>query len=152
MSTILLTYGTRPIAQRIAKLLSAQHKLILATNEEVPSVLANTYKSIPNPANPVFAHEMLKLCLDQGIDILLPLGEAEIEILSGSTILFEEYGISVVFPSLTPQQEIAKQVPSDISLQVVHHSKSLLDESLSPDVIENGVYAIVGNNWLPVII
>ncbi|WP_166335427.1 hypothetical protein [Sphingobacterium chungjuense] len=152
MSTILLTYGTRPIAQRIIKLLNTKHQLILATNEEIPSVLSHAYKSIPNPANPVFAHEMLKICLDQSIDLVLPLGESEIAVLGPSTILFEEYGISILLPSMNPQLEIAKQVPSETPLQVVQNGKSLLDESQSPDAIENGVYAVVGNNWLPVII
>lgn len=152
MSTILLTYGTRPIAQRIVKLLSAHHQLILATNEEVPSVLAHTYKSIPNPANPVFAHEMLKLCLDQGIDLILPLGAAEIEVLSGSSILFEEYGINIVRPFLSPQQEIIKQIPAGAPLLIVHDSKSLSEDCQIPSGVENGVYALSEEAWLPIII
>ena len=152
MSTILLTYGTRPIAQRIAKALSPHHSIILASNEEIPSVLSNTYKSIPNPANPVFAHEVLKLCLDQHIDLVIPLGAAEIEVLGASIILLKEYGISVIIPSLTSQQPIAQHISSDTPLQIAQDGISLLDKLPTPEAAQNGVYALAGDTWLPVII
>ncbi|MCL7988136.1 hypothetical protein M8998_09330 [Sphingobacterium sp. lm-10] len=152
MPTILLTYGTRPIAQRIAKALSPHHSIVLASNEEIPTVLSNTYKSIPNPANPVFAHEILKLCLDKNIDLVLPLGVAEIEVLSASIILFEEYGITILRPSISAQQKIAQHIPSDTPLLIAHGGHSLLDKTPTPEMVQNGVYALAADTWLPVII
>lgn len=152
MSTILLTYGTRPIAQRIAKALRLHHTIVLATHEEIPSVLSHTYKSIPNPANPVFAHEMLKLCLDLNIDLIVPLGAAEIEVLRESVILLEEYGISVVSPSLPSEQAFAQHIPADTPLQIAQGGLSLLDRTPTSGAVQNGVYALTGDIWLPVII
>ncbi|MFD2743738.1 MULTISPECIES: hypothetical protein [Sphingobacterium] len=152
MATILLTFGTRPIAQRIAKILSPHHQVIMATHEPIPSVLSSTYKAIPNPANPVFAHEMLKLCLDNGIDLILPLGAHEINVLSGAAVLLEEYGIYMVCPSIDAQSEIAKQIPSTTPLQIVYNNQSLGEQTEASATLGNGVYVSVDNNWLPVIL
>ncbi len=99
MKKMLLTFGTRAFSQRLAKQFGQQFELLMATSEEVPSFLASKYLPIPTGLNPVFSHELLKLCLDHHIQYLLPLGLSEIQSLSATKVLFEEYGIEVLCPA-----------------------------------------------------
>ncbi|MFD2600331.1 hypothetical protein ACFSQ3_15360 [Sphingobacterium corticis] len=152
MAKLLLTYGTRPITQRIANLLTDKHEVVLATYEEIPSVLVKKFKSIPNAANPVFAHEMLKLCLDQGVDYLLPLGLSEIETLKASTLLFEEYGIQILIPSLKENQAFTNQIPSNTPIDILKDGQSLIGQQDKNETDKNGIYVLTESTWIPVII
>lgn len=99
METILITYGTRPFAQRVGRMLSSHYQLVYASSEPFPEILQKQhYHRIPTGSNPTFAHEVLKLCLDKGCHKLLPLGKIELQLLQEARILFEEYGITVLMP------------------------------------------------------
>lgn len=99
MDTILITYGTQPFAQRIGRLLSSCYKVAYASSEPFPDILLKqNYHRIPTGANPTFAHEILKLCLDKGYQIILPLGKMEGQPLNEARVLLEEYGIAVLLP------------------------------------------------------
>lgn len=99
MDTILITYGTRPFAQRVGKLLSSQYEVAYASSEPFPDILLKqNYHRIPTGANPTFAHEVLKLCLDKGYQMILPLGKMEGQPLNEARVLLEEYGITVLLP------------------------------------------------------
>lgn len=99
MDTILITYGTRPFAQRVSRLLSSHYEVAYASSEPFPDVLrTQNYHRIPTGANPTFAHEVLKLCLDMGCQMILPLGKMELQPLNEARILLEEYGITVLLP------------------------------------------------------
>ncbi len=99
MDTILITYGTQPFAQRIGRLLSSRYEVAYASSEPFPDILLKqNYHRIPTGANPTFAHEILKLCLDKGYQIILPLGKMEGQPLNEARVLLEEYGIAVLLP------------------------------------------------------
>lgn len=99
MDTILITYGTQPFAQRIGRLLSSRYEIAYASSEPFPDILLKqNYHRIPTGANPTFAHEILKLCLDKGYQIILPLGKMEGQPLNEARVLLEEYGIAVLLP------------------------------------------------------
>lgn len=99
MDTILITYGTQPFAQRIGRLLSSRYEIAYASSEPFPDILLRqNYHRIPTGANPTFAHEILKLCLDKGYQIILPLGKMEGQPLNEARVLLEEYGIAVLLP------------------------------------------------------
>lgn len=99
MDTILITYGTRPFAQRVGKLLSSRYEVAYASSEPFPDILLKqNYHRIPTGANPTFAHEVLKLCLDKGYQMILPLGKMEGQPLNEARVLLEEYGITVLLP------------------------------------------------------
>lgn len=100
MKKILLTCATRSFSMRVAQLLSPHFEVISATSDEVPTVLQGRYHKIPKGANPTYAHEVLKIALDLKCDYVLPLAMDEIVTLSGSLILFEEYGIQVLCPGI----------------------------------------------------
>lgn len=100
MDTILITYGTRPFAQRVGRLLSSHYGIAYASSEPFPDILLKqNYHRIPTGANPTFAHEILKLCLDKGYQLILPLGKMEGQLLNEARVLLEEYGITLLLPA-----------------------------------------------------
>ncbi|ERJ58273.1 hypothetical protein [Sphingobacterium paucimobilis] len=107
MKKLLLTCATRAFAMRITQLLSDKFELVLATSDEVPTVFKNRYTQIPKGVNLTYAHEVLKVALDLSCDYVLPLGLDEIQTLSRSKILFEEYGIHVLCPGMEELVELS---------------------------------------------
>lgn len=130
MQKILITYGTRPLAQRVANLLKNKYEVLFASSEEVPSFLRNTYPQIPTGVNPTFAHEILKYCLDNQIDYILPLGYSELESLAESKLLFEEYDIQPLVPNLAdlPLYFVIENPGSEVPIRVYSKGQSLTDE------------------------
>lgn len=148
MPNILITYGTRPLAQRLQKLLH-QQQITFATCEEVPSIFANRYHNIPHAANPVFAHEVLKSCLDLNTDYVLPLHPAEITVLKDTQVLFDEYGIQILVPESEHETESVQNPPSDYPLELFCQGKSLLSCTETSGE-ETGLYALIDEKWMPV--
>lgn len=143
MQNLLITFGTRPLAQRLSKMLNTNFNILFASSEEVPSFLASNYHKIPTGVNPTFAHEVLKLAMDQQIDFILPLGLSEMQALTEAKILFEEYGIQL----LTPDQErlleifVLENPSSSVELVLSHHGKNLLNSKDLPTQ-ESGLFAL----------
>ncbi len=133
MKKILITFGTRPLAMRIAKKLGADFEILYASSEEIPELLlkSGNYAPIPKGLLPTFAHEVLKLSLDQQIDYVLPLGGFELEALSEAKVLFEEYQISVLAPDkdLLDTIPIMENPPADLSYILLSKSKNLFDSA-----------------------
>lgn len=99
MDSILITLGTRPFAQRIGRLLSSRYEVVYASSEPFPDILLKQhYHRIPTGTNPTFAHEVLKLCLDSGCQMILPLSKIELQALHEARILLDEYDITVLLP------------------------------------------------------
>lgn len=133
MKKILITFGTRPLAMRIAKKLGADFEILYASSEEIPELLlkSGNYAPIPKGLLPTFAHEVLKLSLDQQIDYVLPLGGLELEALSEAKVLFEEYQISVLVPDkdLLDTIPIMEKPPADLSYILLSKGKNLFDSA-----------------------
>ncbi|WP_409149998.1 hypothetical protein [Sphingobacterium sp. BS-2] len=143
MQKLIITFGTRPLAQRLSKMLNQQLEVLFATSEEVPSFLEANFKKIPTAANPTFAHELLKLCLDKEVNYLLPLGLNEINFLAESKVLFEEYGIQLLAPDKDTLAElfVLENPPSAVELVLVHEGKSLnSDRQLDMEV--SGLFTV----------
>lgn len=128
MEKILITYATRPLGLRVAKLLGQTMLVEKASSDEIPSVLKQVYGSIPRGANPVYAHEVLKLALDKDCNYVLPLGLDEIRTLSEATVLFEEYGIQVLCPSrdILPKVQVLAEPASSMELHLIKDTKDIL--------------------------
>ncbi len=90
------------------------HEIILADYGDTPSFPSAAYTFIAlGEANDTIAHNLLNLCLDHGADCLLPLHEHEVLQVSKSMVLFEEFNITVLLPSMLdlpkffyPQEDI----------------------------------------------
>lgn len=99
MDKILISFGTRPLAQRVGHLLSEKFQIVYATCEPFPALLKQqAYQVIPEAEASTYAHEILKLCLDAGIHYVLPLGLSELKPLQEARLLLEEYGVSLLIP------------------------------------------------------
>lgn len=53
---------------------------------------------LPNPADPSYAHKMLTLSLDNGVEAIYALQQAELDLLREAGLLFNEYGIIILSP------------------------------------------------------
>ncbi|WP_069658838.1 ATP-grasp domain-containing protein [Arcticibacter eurypsychrophilus] len=100
---ILITGATTSQAYQLERLLNPEGDIILADVEELPSFLLKSKRffKISSGLSDSYAHELLTLCLDQGIKEVYPIRKAEIIALASARQLFEEYGILVVVPDLT---------------------------------------------------
>lgn len=134
MDTILITYGTRPFAQRLAKQLSSTFNCHFASSEPFPDILLKSnYRKIPTGPNPTFAHELLKLALDEGYQYILPLGKMELQPLHEARILLEEYGIFVLLPEELDNCPLIENPPSALDVRIVKQGLDLLSgEQLTP--------------------
>ena len=143
MQKLLITFGTRPLAQRLSKLLQNKFEILFATSEDVPSFLSLNYAKIPTGVNPTYAHELLKLSLDRQIDYVLPLGQTEIGSIVEAKILFEEYGIQLLCPEKAMFQQVfvLENPNSSIELTLLLNGRSLNGEMDFKESV-SGLFAI----------
>ncbi|QQT24232.1 hypothetical protein [Sphingobacterium spiritivorum] len=129
---LLITYGTRGLAQRIARLIESKISVQLASSEEVPGILVSSGKVLQIPAGgqSTYAHEVLKVSLDQDISYILPLGKEEINVLAEAQILFEEYGIRLLLPAkeLLSDIFVLEDPDKDMAINILLNGKDLLTE------------------------
>lgn len=105
---ILITGGKTATALKLIKAFD-NATIILGDYGDAPSIKVNTYEFASlGPWNAeVLAHNLLTKCLDYSVDMLLPLYEAEIQAVSKSLLLFEEFGLKVLSPE-NPQLRSTK--------------------------------------------
>lgn len=100
---ILITGGKTATALKLIKAFD-NAEIILGDYGDMPNINTNIYSfaELGNWNTEVLAHNLLTKCLDNGVDVLLPLYEAEIIALSKSMVLFDEFGLKVLLPE-SPQ-------------------------------------------------
>lgn len=151
MDRILITAGLEPLAQRLSKLLQGQgYETLFAESGEIPNILLASpdYKCLPYAVAPTFAHELLRLCLDEEVDVILPLRLAEMQVLAESATLFWEYGIEVLAPSKTQivQFGVLSNPQKHLPIQVLSKGKNILTGTLlSPLGDLNGPFLVPDN-------
>lgn len=96
---ILITGGKTATSLKLIKAFD-QATIILGDYGDAPSIKMNTYEfaSLGPWNGEVLAHNLLTKCLDFGVDVLIPLYEAEVMAVSKSLLLFEEFGLKVLLP------------------------------------------------------
>ncbi|SEM92019.1 hypothetical protein SAMN05216436_10957 [bacterium A37T11] len=104
LTHILISQGTHPFAQRLAKLLVSFECCYGITDPHSPLLQTTKYLLIPDAGSPHFVHGLLKSCLDRQIQLLIPLGQRELIPLAQAAPLFSEYGIDILLPS---QQDLS---------------------------------------------
>lgn len=72
--------------------------------------MLKNFQVVPKADNSTFAHEVLKLCLDLGVDYVVPLSVAEIYSLHEARVLFGEYGILALVPEVLEGVHIAERL------------------------------------------
>lgn len=96
---ILITGGKSATALKLLKAF-AEHEIVLADYDEVPSFSSAAYRFISLGAKneDTLAHTLLNNCLDENVEAILPLHDFEIESVAKATILFKEFNIEVLLP------------------------------------------------------
>lgn len=104
---ILITGGKTATSLKLTKAFD-QASIILGDYGDAPSIKINAYEfaSLGQWNAEVLAHNLLTKCLDHGVDVLLPLYEAEIKAVSKSLLLFEEFGLKVLLPAPDQLEEL----------------------------------------------
>ncbi|MNK55032.1 carbamoyl phosphate synthase-like protein [compost metagenome] len=105
---ILITGGKTATALKLIKAFN-NAEIILGDYGDMPNISTSSYSfaELGKWNADILAHNLLTKCLDNGVDLLLPLYEAEITALSKSLVLFDEFGIKVLVPKnpqLNPQK------------------------------------------------
>lgn len=139
---MLITQGMHPLAQRLSKRLGSWQP-VFGIDGEFPLALANNekYMQLPTAAAVAYEHQLLKICLDRGIDLLLPLGKTEQELLSNTKRLFEEYGIAVavVEPELLASIGVAENPAVNSGFVALLNGEALSEmDSLEALLMEYG--------------
>ncbi len=97
---ILITGGKSSVALKLLKAFTG-YEIVLADYGEVPSFSSTAYQLISlGPKNEdVLAHNLLNHCLNEGVDLVLPLHEVELGAVAKAAILFKEFDIDVLLPN-----------------------------------------------------
>jgi hypothetical protein len=92
---ILITAATTAAAHQLKNRLTTE-EVILGDHADLPAFMRNNIIKLPNPSSDTYTHEMLKICLDEGIDQLYTLTAPEAAVLRLSDQLFKEYNITII--------------------------------------------------------
>lgn len=96
----LITGGKSASALKLLKAFANQH-ILLADYGDMPAFSSEAYQmhALGKRNDDTTAHTLLNNCLDENIEVLLPLHDFEIEAVAKSMVLFEEFGIKVLLPA-----------------------------------------------------
>jgi hypothetical protein len=98
---ILITGGKSATALKLVKAFNG-YQVLLADYGEVPSFTSTAYTliSLGEKNEDTLAHTLLNKCLDEGIDLLLPIHHFEIEAVAKAKTLFNEFNIHILLPNV----------------------------------------------------
>lgn len=112
MSKLLLTGAVSAAAHKVKSVLKDKEVLMgdFMPLPPIPGLLA-----LPSPLSVAYIHELLQLCLAEGVDELVPIRFAELKALLSAKALFAEYGIQLYVPAALPNvpvftAQLAEQV------------------------------------------
>ncbi|HYK77233.1 MAG TPA: hypothetical protein VEV16_09670 [Daejeonella sp.] len=150
--SILITAASHAEAYKIEKLLNAP-EVILADYQDLPgfTIPGKKFISIPAGNSPSYAHIILSICLDYGINTVYPLYQAELKPLAESKKLFAEYGISIIVPSLQWLEDHPKSdVVSFSDLAILENGElkaGVLPTGITwPEAMKTGIFGWIADN------
>ena len=108
---LLITGGTALIPLKLLKAFESA-EVVLADYGDVPMLHSKAYQMMSlGPKNEeIIAHNLLTVCLDAGVDWVLPLHAFELEALAKAKVLFAEFGIRLLLPD---QEVLAQYLPEN---------------------------------------
>jgi hypothetical protein len=97
---ILITSAASAKAYQLKAKLTAD-QVLLGDYADLPATMLKSGNMIalPNPADASYAHKMLALGLDNGVEAIYALQPAEYQLLAEAELLFEEYGVKLYQPA-----------------------------------------------------
>lgn len=136
---ILITGGKTATALKLVKAFN-HAEILLGDYGDMPNISTSSYSftELGKWNTEILAHNLLTKCLDNGVDVLLPLYEAEIMALSRSLVLFDEFGIKVLVPE-NPQPN-----PQKFTNWCVFENGKLIYASFESELITGNQQVING--------
>ncbi len=146
---ILITGGNNAKTLKLLKAFPG-HFVLLADYGDVPGILTENYgfASLGAVNKDSIAHILLNFCITESIDSIIPLHDYEIEPLAKSAVLFNEYGIQVLLPSL---EKVGDYINTDAVKYndfavFIHGELIFTTNKIMPDNIEVDLNGIFGFN------
>lgn len=121
--SVLITAANSAQAYRLKGILHIDEPVLLGDFRPIPDLMLKngTILKTPDPQSPSFAHQMLSLCLDKGINMLFPLRKEELLPLAEARVLFIEFDVQIILPAT--QQMEGHFTPVEGSLVVLNRSE-----------------------------
>lgn len=152
--SVLITAASHAEAYKLDRMLKLPD-VSFADFHDLPRFsLSRKFIRLPQGHSASYAHEVLDLALNLGIEKIFPLYEDEILPLAESRQLFAEYGISVIVPSLfwlkTPAKLSLNYFPDPVVIESGKLIAGDLSESISlPEENLSGIFLIESGNTNP---
>ena len=152
--SILITAASHAQAYKLERLLQLPDVIFGDFQEMPPFTSGRKFIKLPRGNSASYAHEVLDLALNSGIERIFPLYQEEILPLAESRQLFGEYGISVIVPSLLwLRKPVNPSLNYSSELLVLENGKVLsgkLSEGiLLPEENFSGIFLIESDNANP---
>ncbi|MBY0245069.1 MAG: hypothetical protein K2Q03_06425 [Sphingobacteriaceae bacterium] len=145
---ILITGGNSAKALKLLTVFK-EHEIVFADYGDVPILKTADYKfiSLGIKDENTTSHQLLKVCLDEGVNEILPLYPFEIQNLENSKTIFEEFNIQILLPLMTHNLSLIKDVNLSNNIvaikngDLIYGDKSLFELHFSENkIIRNGVF------------
>lgn len=144
MDKILITYGTRPLSQRVAKRFGSCFSFLFATSEPFPDVLESKgYCKIPKSDESSYEHMLLDISLSNDVKYILPMDHSESERLSKVRVLYAEYGIEILIPEVKQDGQYVKichQPDPNLDLRLIIKGKDVETNKTEHAIDLSGVF------------
>lgn len=146
--SVLITAASHAEAYKLERLLQLPD-VIFADNQELPHLAfsGKQFLRIPTGNSASYAHEMLDIALNSGIERIFPLYPEELLPLAEARQLFFEYGISVMVPTvLWLKGQVTESESSSLQPVVIERGNviagKLPDGILLPEENFSGIFYI----------
>jgi hypothetical protein len=147
---ILITGANSSTALKLLKAFN-NYQIVLADYGDVPNLKSSTYNliSLGVKNEETIAHNLLNFCLDEAVDVVLPIHSYEIEAVAKAEILFNEFNIKVLLPKAEELIHFLK--PDKTTDWAVFDNGKLLFSTNHPDSLQikgkgqnlNGVFYFI---------
>ncbi len=96
---ILITGGKSALALKMVKAF-ASYQIVIADYGEMPSFSSKAYQfiSLGEKNDDTIAHTLLNYCLNEEVDLILPLHAFEVFAMAKAKVLFSEFNINIILP------------------------------------------------------
>lgn len=125
---ILITGGKSAVALKLLKAFEGD-RIVLADYGDMPSFssTAGQFISLGEKNEDTLAHTLLNNCLDQNIDLILPLHHFEILAIAKANILFNEFNVSILLPAITTIESYAASIGNKKDWVIYNHGVVVYD-------------------------
>jgi len=136
---VLITGGKSATALKLLKAF-VRDEVVLADYGDVPALSSANYQliSLGQKNEEILAHNLLNVCLDNNIDVILPLHYFEIESLAKAGILFNEFNVTIVLPHMNTYQGYLNKTLAKTNWVIYNNGKVIFSTQEAAQIIAHG--------------